>query len=115
MVCFDELSRSGVLYRREETQHVYNATLILRRAIQALQLSLPICRRSDEEKIDAHVPSELHNFLSWIMTGKIQDMAPCLNKRVELDNCFSSCFFLMYCSISFPFFALLNSAIHVDI
>ena len=28
------------------------------------------------------------------MTGKIQDMAPCLNKRVELDNCFSSCFFL---------------------
>ena len=105
MVCFDELSRSGVL---EETQHVYNAALI--------QLTLPICRRSDEEKIDAHVPSELYNFLSWIMTGKIQDMAPCLNKRVELDNCFSSCFFfLMYCSISFPLFALLNSAIHVDI
>ena len=22
------------------------------------------------------------------MTGKVQDMAPCLNKRVELDNCF---------------------------
>ena len=54
----DELSRSGVL---EEIQHVYNAALILRRAIQSLQpitpfqLSLPICQRSDEEKIDAHV------------------------------------------------------------
>ena len=47
-----------------------------------------------EEKIDVHVPSELYNFLSWIMTGKVQDMAPCLNKRVELDNCFSLMFFL---------------------
>ena len=46
----DELSRSGVL---EETQHVFNAALILRRAIQSLQpitpfpwqLSPPICRK----------------------------------------------------------------------
>ena len=44
--------------------------------------------------IDVHVPSELYNFLSWIMTGKVQDMAPCLNKRVELDNCFLLMFFL---------------------
>ena len=28
------------------------------------------------------------------MTGKVQDMAPCLNKRVELDKCFSLMFFL---------------------
>ena len=28
------------------------------------------------------------------MTGKVQDMAPCLNKRVEPDNCFSLMFFL---------------------
>ena len=38
MVCFDELSRSGVL---EETQHVYNAALILRCAIQSLQPITP--------------------------------------------------------------------------
>ena len=92
----DELSRSRVL---EETQHVFNAALILRRAIQSLQ---PITQFPaepadlSEEKIDVHVPSELYNFLSWIMTGKVQDMAhaPCLNKRVELDNCFSLMFFL---------------------
>ena len=43
-------------------------------------------------------------------------MAPCVNKRVELDNCFfAHVFFLMCCSISFPLFELLNSAIHVDI
>ena len=84
----DELSRSGVL---EETQHVFNAALILRRAIQSLQPSTPFPAEPanlSEEKIDVHVPSELYNFLSWIMTGKVQDMAPCLNKRVELDNCF---------------------------
>ena len=28
------------------------------------------------------------------MTGKVQDMASCLNKRVEQDNCFSLMFFL---------------------
>ena len=39
MVCPDELSRSGVL---EETQHVYNAALILRRAIQSLQPITPV-------------------------------------------------------------------------
>ena len=90
----DELSRSGEL---EETQHVFNAALILRHAIQSLQpITLFPAEPTDlsEEKIDAHVPSELYNFLSWIMTGKVQDMAPCLNKRVELDNCFCSCFFL---------------------
>ena len=73
---------------------------ILRRAIQSLQPITPFPAEStdlptsDEKKIDAHVPSELYNFLSWIMTGKIQDMAPCLNKRVELDNCFPHVFFL---------------------
>ena len=90
----NELSRSGVL---EETQHVFNAALILRRAIQSLQPSTPFPAEPadlSEEKIDVHVPSELYNFLSWIMTGKVQDMAPCLNKRVELDNCF----LLMYMS-----------------
>ena len=111
----DELSRSGVL---EETQHVFNAALILRRAIQSLQPITPFPAEPadlSEEKIDVHVPSELYNFLSWIMTGKVQDMAPCLNKRVELENCFHSCVFLICCSISFPLFALLNSADHVDI
>ena len=34
----DELSRSGVL---EETQHVFNAALILRLAIQSLQPKIP--------------------------------------------------------------------------
>ena len=48
------------------------------------------------------------------MTGKVQDMAPCLNKRVELDNCFSLMFFLDVL-FSFPLLALLNSAIHVDV
>ena len=86
----DELSRSGEL---EETQHVFNAALILRRVkcIQSLQPITPFPAEPadlSEEKIDVHVPSELYNFLSWIMTGKVQDMAPCLNKRVELDNCF---------------------------
>ena len=86
----DELSRSGVL---EETQHVFNAALILRRAIQSLRIqpSTPFPAEPadlSEEKIDVHIPSELYNFLSWIKTGKVQDMAPCLNKRVELDNCF---------------------------
>ena len=40
MVCpdHDELSRSGML---EETQHVYNAALILKRAIQLLQPITP--------------------------------------------------------------------------
>ena len=78
----DELSRSGVL---EETQHVFNAALILRRAIQSLQPITPFPAEPadlSEEKIDVHVPSELYNVLSWIMTGKVQDMAPCLNKRV---------------------------------
>ena len=93
----DELSRSGVL---EKTQHVFNAALILRRAIQSLQPITPFPAEPaaadlSEEKIDnIHVPSELYNFLSWIMTGKIQDMAPCLNKRVKLDNCFLLMFFL---------------------
>ena len=89
----DELSRSGEL---EETQHVFNAALILRRAIQALHpITLFPAEPADlsEEKIDVHVPSELYNFLSWIMTGKVQDMVPCLNKRVELDNCFLLMFF----------------------
>ena len=111
----DELSHSGEL---EETQHVFNAALILRRAIQSLQPITPFPAEPadlSEEKINVHVPSELYNFLSWIMTGKVQDMAPCLNKRVELDNCFCSCFFLMCYSISFLLFALLNSAYHVDI
>ena len=90
----DELSRSGEL---EETQHVFNAALILRRAIQSLQPITPFPPEPadlSEEKINVHVhvPSELYNFLSWIMTGKVQDMAPCLNKRVEQDNCFCSCF-----------------------
>ena len=91
----DELSRSGVL---AETQHVFNAALILRRTIQSLQpiTSFP-AEPADlsEEKINVHVhvPSELYNFLSWIMTGKVQDMAPCLNKRVERDNCFLLMFF----------------------
>ena len=49
------------------------------------------------------------------MTGKVQDMAPCLNKRVELDNCFLLMLFLMCYSISFLLFAFLNSAYHVDI
>ena len=90
----DELSRSGEL---EETQHVFNAALILSRAIQSLQPITPFPAEPadlSEEKIDVHVPSELYNFLSWIMTGKVQDMAPCLNKRVELDNCFLLMFFL---------------------
>ena len=39
MVCFDELSRSGVL---EETQHVYNAALILRCAIQSAPAHHPV-------------------------------------------------------------------------
>ena len=113
----DEVSRSGEL---EETQHVFNAALILRRAtcIQSLQPITPFPAEPadlSEEKIDVHVPSELYNFLSWIMTGKVQDMAPCLNKRVELDNCFLLMFFLMCYSISFLLFALLNSAYHVDI
>ena len=81
--------RSGVSW--EETQHVFNAALILRRANQSFQPSTPFPAEPadlSEEKIDVHVPSELHSFLSWIMTGKVQDMAPCLNERVELDNCF---------------------------
>ena len=45
-------------------------------------------------KCKPYVPSELYNFLSWITTGKVQDMALCLNKRVELDNCFLLMFFL---------------------
>ena len=49
------------------------------------------------------------------MTGKVQDMAPCLNKRVELDNCFSLMFFLDMLFNFLPLFALLNSADHVDI
>ena len=76
---------------------MFNAALILRRAIQSLQpITLFPAEPADlsEEKIDVHVPSELYNFLSWIMTGKVQDMAPCLNKRVELDNCFLLMFFL---------------------
>ena len=67
----DELSRSGVL---EETQHVSNAALILRHAIQSLQPITPFPAEPadlSEEKIDLHVPSELYNFLSWIMTGKL--------------------------------------------
>ena len=113
----DELSRSVEL---EETQHVFNAALILRRAIciQSLQPITPFPAEPadlSEEKINVHVPSELYNFLSWIMTGKVQDMAPCLNKRVELDNCFLLMFFLMCYSISFLLFALLNSAYHVEI
>ena len=70
---------------------MFNAALILRRAIQSLQPSTPFPAGPadlSEEKINVHVPSELYNFLSWIMTGKVQDMAPCQNKRVELDNCF---------------------------
>ena len=72
----DEMSRSGEL---EETQHVFNAALILRRAIQSLQSitgTLFPAEPADlsEEKIDVHVPSELYNFLSWIMTGKVQDI-----------------------------------------
>ena len=72
----DELSRSGEL---EETQHVFNAALILRRAIQSLQPitgTLFPAEPADlsEEKIDVHVSSELYNFLSWIMTGKVQDI-----------------------------------------
>ena len=77
----DELSRSGVL---EETQHVFNAALILRRAIQSLQPSTPFSAEPadlSEEKIDVHVPSELYNFLSWIMTGKIPDMACTLSEQ----------------------------------
>ena len=65
----DELSRSGVL---EETQHVFNAALILRRAIQSLQPSTPFPAEPadlSEEKIDVHVPSELHNFLSLKSSG----------------------------------------------
>ena len=64
MVCADELSLSGVL---EETQHVYNAALILRRAIQSLQPITPFPAEPadlrSEEKIDAHahVPSELYS------------------------------------------------------
>ena len=94
----DELSRSGVL---AETQHVFNAALILRLTIQSPQpiTSFPAeppppPTDLSEEKINVHVPSELYNFLSWIMTGKVQDMAPCLNKRVERDNCFLLMFFL---------------------
>ena len=67
----DELSRSGEL---EETQHVFNAALILRRAIQSQQpITLFPAEPADlsEEKIDVHVPSELYNFLSWIMTEKV--------------------------------------------
>ena len=89
-----ELSRSGEL---EETQHVFNVALTLRCAIQSLQPITPFPAEPadmSEEKIDVHVPSELYNFLSWIMTGKVQEMAPCLNKRVELDNCFLLMFFL---------------------
>ena len=88
----DELSHSGVL---DETQHVFNAALILTRAIQSLQPITPFPAEPvdlSEEKINVHVPSELYNFLSWIMTGKIQDMAPCLNKRAELDKFFAHVF-----------------------
>ena len=55
----DELSRSGVL---EETQHVFNAALILRRAIQSLQPITPFPAEPadlSEEKIDVHVPMTL--------------------------------------------------------
>ena len=61
--------------------HVFNAALILRRAIQSLQPSTSFPAEPadlSEEKIDVHVPSELYTFLSWIMTGKVQDMPPCL-------------------------------------
>ena len=53
---------------------MFNAALILRRAIQSLQpITLFPAEPADlsEEKIDVHVPSELYNFLSWIMTGKV--------------------------------------------
>ena len=76
---------------------MFNAALILRRAIQSQQpITLFPAEPADlsEEKIDVHVQSELYNFLSWIMTGKVPDMAPCLNKRVKLDNCFLLMFFL---------------------
>ena len=75
---------------------MFTAALILRRVIQSLQPITPFPAESadlSEEKIDVHIPSELYNFLSRIMTGKVQDMAPCLNKRVEQDNCFSLMFF----------------------
>ena len=45
---------------------MFNAALILRRAIQSLQASTPFPAEPadlSEEKIDVHVPSELYNFL----------------------------------------------------
>ena len=47
------------------------------------------------------------------MTGKVQDMAPCLNKRVERDNCFLLMFF-SWCAVQFPFLYL-RYWVHVDI
>ena len=58
----DELSRSDIL---DETQHVFNAALILRRVIQLLQPITPFPAEPadlSEEKIDVHVPSEWYNF-----------------------------------------------------
>ena len=88
---------------------MFNAALILRCAIQSLQPITPFQAEPadlSEEKIDVHVPSELYNFLSWIMTGKVQDIAPCLNMQESRARqlFFWSCFFLMCCLISFLLF-----------
>ena len=79
----DELSRSGVL---EETQHAFNAALILRHAIQSLQPITPFPAEPadlSEKKIDVHVPSELYmyNFLSRIMTGKLSSEHSTLSEQ----------------------------------
>ena len=98
---------------------MFNAALILRRAIQSLQPITPFQAEPadlSEEKIDVHVPSELYNSLmdnDWKSSGH----GTLSEQESRARQLFfgHACFFSMCCSISFLLFALLNSANHVDI
>ena len=92
---------------------MFNAALMLRHAIQSLQPITPFPAEPadlSEEKIDVHVPSELYNFLSWTMTGKLSSGHSTLSEQESrARQLFFAHVFLMCCSISFPLFASLNS------
>ena len=104
----DELSRSGV-YVLEETQHVSNAALILRHAIQSLQPITPFPAEPadlSEEKIDLHVPSELYNFLSWIMTGNLSSGYSTLSEQESRARQLFFAHIFSRCAVQFPFLYL---------
>ena len=77
-------SSACLLQWYEETQHVFNAALILRGAIQSLQPITPFPAEPadlSEEKIGLNVPSELYNFFSRIMTGKLSSGQSTLSEQ----------------------------------